>query len=111
MPGVKTTLVSTPPGPGLAAGGWRRIGVENLLSRAGRRTWLISRYTWNRVNVVDCGQNFVQVWFKSSIFLLFSELRMAVVLSDLRQHLEGQLAAKKTALVETEESLRFVSLI
>ena len=34
---------------------------------------------------------------------------MAVVLSDLRQHLEGQLAAKKTALVETEESLRFVS--
>ena len=49
------------------------------------------------------------MWFKSSIFLLFSELRMAVVLSDLRQHLEGQLAAKKTALVETEESLRFVS--
>ena len=85
--------------------------MENLLSRAGRRTWLISRYTWNRVNVVDCGQNFVQVWFKSSIFLLFSELRMAVVLSDLRQHLEGQLAAKKTALVETEESLRFVSRI
>ena len=31
---------------------------------------------------------------------------MAVVLSDLRQHLEGQLAAKKTALVETEENLR-----
>ena len=49
--------------------------------------------------------------FKSLIFLLFSELRMAVVLSDLRQHLEGQLAAKKTALVETEESLRFVSRI
>ena len=48
---------------------------------------------------------------ESSIFLLFSELRMAVVLSDLRQHLEGQLAAKKTALVETEESLRFVSRI
>ena len=53
----------------------------------------------------------MQVWFKSSIFLLFSELRMAVVLSDLRQHLEGQLAAKKTALVETEESLRLVSRI
>ena len=50
------------------------------------------------------------MWFKSLIFLLFSELRMAVVLSDLRQHLEGQLAAKKTALVETEESLRFVSI-
>ena len=32
--------------------------------------------------------------------------RMAVVLSDLRNHLEGQLAAKKTALNETEESLR-----
>jgi len=31
---------------------------------------------------------------------------MAVVLSDLRNHLEGQLAAKKTALNETEESLR-----
>ena len=69
------------------------------------------RYTWNRVNVVDCGPNFVLKCFKSSLFLLFSELRMAVVLSDLRQHLEGQLAAKKTALVETEESLRFVSRI
>ena len=32
--------------------------------------------------------------------------RMAVVLSDLRNHLEGQLAAKKTALNETEENLR-----
>ena len=31
---------------------------------------------------------------------------MAVVLSDLRQHLEGQLEAKKTALGETEKSLR-----
>ena len=35
---------------------------------------------------------------------------MAVVLSDLRQHLEGQLAAKKTALVETEENLRWAKL-
>ena len=69
------------------------------------------RYTWNRVNVVDCGPNFVKMCFKSSLFLLFSEPTMAVVLSDLRQHLEGQLAAKKTALVETEESLRFVSRI
>ena len=33
---------------------------------------------------------------------------MAVGLSDLRQHLGEKLAAKKTALVETEESLRCV---
>lgn len=32
---------------------------------------------------------------------------MAVVIADLRQHLEGQLTAKKNALNETEESLRF----
>ena len=31
---------------------------------------------------------------------------MAVVIADLRQHLEGQLTAKKNALNETEESLR-----
>ena len=35
---------------------------------------------------------------------------MAVGLSDLRQHLGEKLAAKKTALVETEESLRSVIL-
>ena len=34
---------------------------------------------------------------------------MAVGLSDLRQHLGEKLAAKKTALVETEESLRYGS--
>ena len=32
---------------------------------------------------------------------------MAVVIADLRQHLEGQLTAKKNALNETEETLRF----
>ena len=34
---------------------------------------------------------------------------MAEGLSDLRQHLGEKLAAKKTALVETEESLRSAS--
>ena len=32
---------------------------------------------------------------------------MAVLIADLRQHLEGQLTAKKNALNETEETLRF----
>lgn len=31
---------------------------------------------------------------------------MAVVIADLRQHLEGQLTAKKNALNETEDNLR-----
>ena len=55
-------------------------------------------------NVVNCGQP--REITNSNLRLIFADRSMAVAVSDLRSHLEGQLEAKKEALVETEKSLR-----